>query len=71
MTQIVIDVEGMKCGGCESLIKAKLESIDGVHAANADHKSGQVQIQFDASLVQVDELKDIILTQGYSVRDPG
>ncbi len=69
MTQIDIDVEGMKCGGCESLIMAKLNDIDGVDRANADRTTGKVEIQFDASLVQIDKLKEIILTLGYSLPD--
>ncbi len=67
MEKAVIDVEGIKCGGCESIIEEKLNSTDGISEAKADHKSGQVRVNFDSALIELEGLKDIIRTQGYSV----
>jgi copper chaperone len=67
MDKIVLHVEGMKCGGCESLVKSTLESVEGINAAQADHKLKQVEIEFDPALIAVEQLKEIIAGQGYTV----
>ncbi len=60
-------VEGMKCGGCESLVKSALTAFDGVDHANADHKLKQVDIGFDSSVISIEKLQEIITGQGYLV----
>ena len=69
MDKVSIDVDGMKCGGCESLIEEKLMSENGVSEAKADHKSGQVKVCFDTRLIAIDEVKELIRAQGYRVKD--
>jgi copper chaperone len=67
VAKIVLQVEGMKCGGCESLVKTALESADGIREARADHKRKQVEIDFDPSRIAIDKLKEIIAGTGYTV----
>ena len=67
MEKIVLCVEGMKCGGCESSVKNLLESLDGVALSTADHAANQVDIDFDAALVSLDELKQAVSDAGYTV----
>jgi len=67
MKKVIIDVEGIKCGGCESIIEKELNATDGISEAKADHKSGQVRVNFDSAVIELDGLKDIIRKQGYSV----
>ncbi len=66
MTQVQFDVDGMKCSGCESLIVSSLKDVDGVQEVNADHKTGQVTISFDAAVMPEEEIKQIIRAQGYT-----
>jgi copper chaperone CopZ len=67
MEKIVLRVEGMKCGGCESSVKNLLEALEGVVLAAADHAANQVDIDFDAALVSLDELKQAVSDAGYAV----
>lgn len=67
MEKIVLQVDGMKCGGCESSVNSALEAVDGVNAARADHRRNRVEIDFDAALISIGTLKEIIGQRGYTV----
>ncbi|MGH8549032.1 MAG: heavy-metal-associated domain-containing protein [Methylococcales bacterium] len=67
MNTVVLPVQGMKCGGCESLVKSTLEALDGVTGARADYKLNEVEIDFDPSLISVESVKEIIVARGYTV----
>lgn len=67
MEKIVLRVEGMKCGGCESSVKNLLETLDGVALASADHAANQVEIDFESALVSLDELKQVVSDAGYTI----
>ncbi len=68
MDQIVLQVEGMKCGGCESSVKNALEAVHGVTAVRPNHKLNRVEIDFDASLVSIQRITEIIVGRGYPVK---
>ena len=44
MKEIIINVEGMVCGGCENRVINALKSVDGVSEVIADHKTGIVKV---------------------------
>lgn len=39
-----IDVENIKCGGCASTIRSKLETMDGIEKVEVDIASGRVSV---------------------------
>ncbi len=47
--QIVLEVDGMMCVNCEKHVCEMLKGLDGVVAAKADHKTGNVVVTFDKS----------------------
>jgi copper chaperone CopZ len=65
----VLQVQGMKCGGCESLLTGALEALDGVNGAKADHKLNQIEIDFDPSLISIEKVKETIASRGYEVKE--
>lgn len=67
METIVLKVEGMKCGGCESMVKSSLEAVEGVRDARVSHQAKQVEIDFEPELTSIDQLKEVISGQGYTV----
>ena len=68
MTKFVeLTVIGMKCGGCEANVKAKLNAIDGVLAVNASSKEKKVNVEFDAAKTGLDVIKAAIAEAGYTV----
>ena len=44
MKEIIINVKGMVCGGCENRVKNALGGIKGIEKVEADYKTGIVKI---------------------------
>lgn len=68
MEKMRLQVQGMKCGGCESSIQQSLESVDGVAAVRANHKENEVEVDFDTSVMTLGRIKELIAEQGYVVK---
>ena len=66
---VVLAVTGMKCGGCETNVTAKLEAIKGVLSVKASHKDNEVSIEFDAEQTTLDAIKEAITGAGFTVTD--
>lgn len=64
---VVLEVTGMKCGGCESNVTSKLTGLDGVISVKADHKAKQVAVSFDAAKTNVDTITQTIVAAGFDV----
>ena len=64
---VSLAVTGMKCGGCESNVKTKLNAIDGVLSVEAASKENKVDIEFDAEKTNADVLIKAITEAGYVV----
>lgn len=67
MNTLVIQVQGMKCEGCENRIISTLISIKGISNVKANHKNGTVEVtteQFDFATI-----KEKIENLGFSVID--
>lgn len=69
MRQITLNVSGMQCGGCETIIETALTPLAGIKEVNADYPSGTVKVRFDDKKISLDEIKQRIETAGYSVVD--
>ena len=67
MTNLSLAVTGMKCGGCSSGLKTKLEAVDGVHTVEASHKDNSVDVNFDEKTTDEESIKQFIEDAGYSV----
>lgn len=65
---IILQVTGMKCGGCESSISEKVGAIDGVILVNPMHKENTVEVEFDDSKTTLDIIKKTITEAGFSVQ---
>ena len=50
MIKIVLEVEGMHCGGCSGRLKRTLEAMEGVESAEASHEDGTASVVCDASV---------------------
>ncbi len=44
MKEIILNVNGMVCGGCENRVQNALKNIDGVEEVIANHTDGTVKI---------------------------
>lgn len=66
MNDIVINVKGMMCTGCENRIQNALKMIDGVIEVKANYKEGTVKIYADNS-VNIDVIKEKITDLDFEV----
>jgi copper chaperone len=64
---ISLDVTGMKCGGCESNVTTKLNTIDGVMSVNAMSKEKKVEVEFDTEKTNIEEISQAITDAGFVV----
>lgn len=68
MKELVINVEGMHCEGCENRIKNAIKEIDGIEEVNANHETGIVNVIVKKS-VNEKEIKDTIEDIGFEVKE--
>lgn len=65
--QVVLEVSGMSCGGCEERISTALSRLEGVRHISADHRSGQVRVAYDPVAVTIQTVRERIADMGYAV----
>lgn len=65
--RLSLTVTGMKCGGCETNIKTKLEALDGVSSVVASHKEKTVELEFEPEKIDEDDIIDVITDAGFKV----
>ncbi len=54
MNEIVINVKGMVCSGCENRIKNAINTLDNVESVTANHETGVVTVNtsLDKSIIE-------------------
>ncbi len=68
--EIVLQVEGMTCTGCESLIHRRVGELEGVQFVRADHELHETTIVFDKTRVDRNQIVSVIEDAGYRVAGP-
>ena len=68
MEKIVLNVEGMMCSHCENRVETALKELSGVADCKADHTAKRVEVTFDPSKVQAEQMKEAVIRQGYEVK---
>ncbi len=64
---ISLAVSGMKCGGCESNVKNKLNGIEGVLSVDASSKENKVDVEYDVDQTNVEAISQAITEAGFVV----
>jgi copper chaperone len=64
---VSLTVTGMKCGGCETNVKTKLDTVDGVISVVAMSKENKVDVEFDADKTSVEAISLAITEAGFVV----
>ena len=62
-------IKGMTCTGCEEHVKHAVSGLNGVLETTASHKNANAQVKFDASLVDVNKITEVINSTGYTVTE--
>lgn len=47
MKKLTLDVEGMKCEGCENAVDSALSGVEGVRRADVSHEDGRAELVLD------------------------
>jgi copper chaperone len=64
---VVLNVPAISCNHCRMAIEGAVRDMDGVLAVNVDVSDKTVSLEYDADLVDLEELKDTIEEEGYPV----
>lgn len=67
MDELVLQVDGMTCTGCEQRIGTVLRRVEGVREVRADHTTGRVQVRVGPELSDPDVLADRVAAAGFEV----
>ena len=65
--EVVLNVDGMTCTGCENAIKAGVESLEGISSVESSFEEGWTKVKYDKSLTSVENIEGKITETGYVV----
>jgi copper chaperone CopZ len=66
-----LTVEGMHCASCVALIEETLHEREGVTAALIDLDSARAVVEYNPSMMDVDDIRAAITEAGYSATPVG
>ncbi|MFB6280969.1 MAG: HAD-IC family P-type ATPase, partial [Haloferacaceae archaeon] len=69
-SEAFLSVEGMHCTTCEAFLARRAESVDGVHAVEANYATGMARVCYDPDRVDAGALPERLSGRGYAFRDP-
>lgn len=67
MATTILNVPDISCEHCEHTITTALQPVDGVQTVRVDIPAHQVHVDFDASRITVEKMKDILEEEDYPV----
>jgi copper chaperone CopZ len=66
MASIDLNAGGMHCSSCSMLIEMTVSDLAGVSSASADYVNGTAHVEYDPSIISVDQIVAAIRDAGYS-----
>ncbi|MGI6731645.1 MAG: copper chaperone CopZ [Anaerovoracaceae bacterium] len=67
MEKIILNVEGMSCSHCVDAVSKAVNGLDGVSSVDVQLEEKTVTVEFDASQINLNSIKEAIEDQGYDV----
>lgn len=68
METVILNIDGMTCGGCAKSVERALGDLAGVASVNADWQNGTAQVQFDAAQTDLAALVEAVEDAGFEVQ---
>ncbi len=68
MKEIILNVEGMVCTGCEKRVENSLKEIKNVKEVTANHENNKVIIKMEDE-ADINEIKERIDELGFEVKE--
>ena len=69
MTTVQLQVQGMKCGGCESNLREAVSACPGVKTVTASHKEKRVDVEYDEGTADLAVIRKAIVDRGFTISD--
>ena len=66
--QVILQVDGMTCTGCEAKVERALQKVEGVREVDADYKTGRVVVRTNGE-VSKEKLEKAVEQTGFKVVD--
>ena len=63
----ILLVEGMSCWHCKNAVEKAVGALSGVLLAEVDLAEKTLAVEFDASKITLDKIKEIVDEEGYTV----
>lgn len=63
----VLDVKGMKCGGCETTVREAVQALDGVVSAQPNFKENTVEVEYEEGKADLETIRKTIAAKGFEV----
>jgi copper chaperone len=58
-------IADIHCGGCEATIRTLIGDIEGVQDVTPDHRTNQVVISYDETLLDPDAIREALANTGF------
>lgn len=65
--QITLQVQGMTCGHCVKSVENSVGAMNGVERVLVELTNGTVAVEYNENEVKVENIKETIEDQGYTV----
>ncbi|WP_456277004.1 copper chaperone CopZ [Bacillus sp. AK128] len=67
MEKIILNVTGMSCGHCVKAVEGSVGQLSGVNEVKVNLEDGTVNVEYNATEVSLEKIKETIDDQGYDV----
>lgn len=67
MKEVILKIDGMKCGMCEAHINNAIRKLDGIKKVSSSHKTGLVKVIILNE--NIEDIKYSIEKEGYKILD--
>lgn len=67
VNQVTLQVQGMTCGGCVKSVENSLSALSGVEKVKVQLETGNVDIEFNDSQIDIKQITDTIEDKGYTI----
>ena len=65
-TAAVLEVRGMRCGGCERSVRNAVLALAGVESAAADHVAEELTVTFDPAVAELVAVRAAVADAGFA-----
>jgi len=70
MAKLQVKIGGMSCSFCTETLRRAIGQLDGVEKVNVNLAHEEALVEFDPGRVEEAQIKDVIRSLGYAIRDP-